>query len=324
MKELLKSYIKKSIALNSAARITHRILHNLRILSGNIYTISGTTHINLSVDKSIDYIEQVYEDYKRVSKRQQFNGRLAELGPGDNIGVVLMFLANGISEADAPDRFYSYRDNISQNKIYDALANKHPNIKQILLKTNASEYEKIPRIKRYYGPTASGEKFFNKNFGYDVIISRSVLEHLDDPLNVLQNMYKSLNMGGILIHKIDLRDHGMFTPYQHATKFLEVPKLLYTSMTHGTGYPNRILFHQYKKTLESLNGKHKYWFYISGLHGTAPLEKEYSLEELPIESKKESLSYIKQHKHKYSKEFKCVADEELMVSSFFLVCEKTQ
>ena len=278
-----------------------------------IDTHSGTTHATLSLKDSLDYIEGVFKDYQRVSDREHFKGKLAELGPGDNDGVALMFLANGASEADLADRFYSHRDLDNNKKIYDALASKYPSMALVLKESGA-------KLKRYYGAEAAGETFFDQHTGYDYIISRSVLEHVDEPALVLQKMYDALNPGGMLIHKVDLRDHGMFTPFSYALKFLEVPQWLYRLMTYGTGYPNRFLFHAYKNVLTSLNPTTR--FYVSGLHGVPELDQEYPLDKIPKELQKKAVAYINKNRHRFASEFKNIPAEDLMVSSFFFVCGK--
>ena len=50
-----------------------------------------------------------------------------------------------------------------------------------------------------------------KKGSFDLIISRAVLEHIyyiEKAFNVMDVLLKS---GGIMIHKIDFRDHGMFS-----------------------------------------------------------------------------------------------------------------
>jgi SAM-dependent methyltransferase len=322
IKEKLKYYIKKNIYVCILAYIINNLWQQIKILCGNINTTSGTTHNDLSIEQSVDYIQKVFADYQRVSKQHTFTGHLAELGPGDNLGVILMFLANGISTADAPDRFYSNRNIMQQQKIYQKLSALHPKINNILSANQDNSYENINNVTRYYGKNAAGEFFFNSTKKYDIIISRSVLEHLDNPLLALQKMYLALNPGGMLIHKVDLRDHGMLTPWHHATKFLEIPNWLYKLMTKGIGYPNRILFHRYKQLVKNFNETCKHYFYIAGLHGVQPLNQEYCITKLPHNYKQLALNYISQYKHKYAAEFKNIPNEELMISSFFWVCKK--
>lgn len=293
----------------------------LQNLVGYLQTDSGTTHTDLAIEKSCAYIEGVFSDYQRISKVSCFTGKVAELGPGDSAGVGLMFLANGAEQVDLPDRFYSKRSSKTHENIYKNLAEKYPTLEKMLKDVDLQHLESLPNLKRYYGQKASGNFFFDNHKNYNFIVSRSVLEHVDKPQIVLQKMYKALKPNGMLIHKVDLRDHGMYTPYTHATKFLELPQWLYTIMTYGSGYPNRFLFHDYKKVLLALNPKSE--FYIAGLHGVeADLSLGYPFEDIPQSLKQQSVDFIERYRYKFALPFQKVPAEDLMITSFFFVCTK--
>lgn len=320
MKEKLKLVFKKNLYLNAFIYVLYNLYSHLKILIGNITTSSGTTHSNLSIDESISYIENVFLDYKKVSGIKQFSGKVAEIGPGDNAGVALLFMADGASSVDLADRFYSTRNLNNEKLIYQALAIKYPTIDKFMDTSTAIDNEPTKGISRYYGRKASSESFFKNHKCYDYIVSRAVLEHVNDPILSLRLMYNALNPGGILIHKIDLRDHGMFSPYADPTKFLELPDWLYKLMIRDSGYPNRFLLHEYKKTLSDMGVD--FQIHISGLHGVGNLDHEYKLDELPTNLKQKALDYINQRRNKFFKSFSLCNSEDLMISSFFLVCRK--
>ncbi len=320
MKSLLKKIVKRSLLLSSLFYIFYKVCIKIKAKLGNIHSQSGTTHATLDLEQSLNYIQDVFKDYQQVSGRTQFEGCLAECGPGDNVGVALMFLNNGISSVDLPDRFYSLRNAAQQASIYQALCQRYPTIQALFEDQQNFDETHMPRLKRYYGDEAAAEQFFDRHQGYDYIISRSVLEHLDDPLLALKKMVQALKPGGLLIHKVDLRDHEMFTPYSHALKFLEVPSWIYQWMVHGTGYPNRVLFHRYRTVLQALNpGCH---FYVAGLHGIEHKDYIYPIDAIPEAMKQQSLSYVNAHRQNLAAEFQSIPSEDLMIASFFLVCEK--
>ena len=65
----------------------------------------------------------------------------------------------------------------------------------------------------------------------DAIVSRAVLEHVFDLDTALAAMHRLLKPGGRMAHKVDLRDHGLFTDGgQHALEFLTVSDRVYTWM----------------------------------------------------------------------------------------------
>lgn len=321
MKEHIKRFIKSKKYLTAILYILNNARLSVRRLF-HIITESGATHSNLSLLDSISYIENVFSDYQKISGISRFTGKIAEIGPGDSSGVALMFLANGANHVDLADRFYSVRSDKYHAKVYKELASRHPILIPLLDSVNLETLENLPSITRYYGDKASGELFFEEHKDYDVIISRSVLEHVSDPELVLNKMYEALKPGGVLIHKVDLRDHGIFTPYGSPTKFLEIPSWIYKVMTYKSGYPNRFLFHDYKKVLRRICPDTR--FYITGLHNIDEHSIEpASLEAIPLDLKQKSATSIEQNRPNFAKCFRTTPSEDLMVSSFFFVCTKS-
>jgi SAM-dependent methyltransferase len=318
MKEDLKTWVKSRTHLNSSAYLMLAMVNRLRYRLGNLNTLSGATHAQWNVDDSLRYIDTVFSDYQRISGCVHFRGRVAELGAGDSSGVGLLFLAHGAETVDLPDRFYSNRSPKTQQRIYQALGEKYPDIAAML---KAHDVDSLPDLTRYYGPEASGESFFIGSRQYDTIVSRSVLEHVDNPSLVLRAMYEALAPGGQLVHKVDLRDHGMYSPPASSVKFLEINAWLYHQMTTGVGYPNRFLFQEYKACLLALDPETE--FYISGLHGVeTDLSTGYLNEDLPPDAVSTAARFIEAHRGQFAKPFRGVPTTDLMVSSFFFVSKK--
>ena len=215
MKKLLKKFVKNNTYISACFYILQNVIIHLKRFFNNHKTNSGTTHKSFSLDESYTYITEVFSDYQKVAGKNEFHGKIAELGPGDSEGVALMFLAHGALHVDLADRFYSLRNFSKQQQIKQLLLSKYPSLHAV---TDSN-------CVRHYGELASGERFFDYHKEYDFIISRSVLEHVDNPEIVLKKMFTSLAPGGMLIHKVDLRDHGMFTPFHHSLKFLEIHKI---------------------------------------------------------------------------------------------------
>jgi len=310
--------IKKIIKKITLLAVLYYLINNILLRAKYVFssnTKSGATHYSLNSADSIKYIEEVFFDYQRLAGREGFSGRVAELGPGDSDGVALLFLANGATHIDLADRFFSKRNKEKQSEIINILTNKYPAI-------NLAEAYENKKLERHYGANASGEKFFENCKPYDFIISRSVLEHVDFPEKVLLSMYKSLNNGGTLLNKVDLRDHGMFTPYSPDTKFLEINLLVYRLMVQKIGYPNRFLFHQYKKVLQSLPNS-RCEFFVAGLHGVdVDLSRGYPYESIPLRIRERSIAFIDSQKAKFSYDLRFVESRDLSVSSFFFVLQK--
>jgi len=320
----MKSELRARIQSNYWATIAYYVLTDLlvrsRFLFGDITTTSGTAHRTLTVEESVHYIVEVFEDYKRYSGCRQFYGRVAEVGPGDSCGTALLFLNDGCENIDLVDRFFSERHVESQAAIYQTLLSKYSGLNQFLCDADLTDEKTFRSLKRHYGANASAERFFAKHVGYDFIVSRAVFEHLYDPLAALKGMAAALTSGGHLLHKIDLGDHGMFSVEHHELKFLEVPGLLYPWMTTGTGRPNRVLLHEYRKAMQhlGLDGQ----LLITRLAGIGDINPHLPYEAIPANQRAASTAYVRSVRKRFAAKFYSVSDEDLSVSGVFLVARK--
>ena len=296
-----------------------------RMALGRTDTSSGTIHSTLSLEESLNYIEGVFADYARYGAVDRFRGRAAELGPGDNVGVALLMRADGCAEVDLIDRYVSHRDESQQKKIYEALARRHP---LAHLRQGQDWNERSwSGIQWRFGPA---ETFFERSSStgetrYDFIVSRSVLEHTYDPLFTLAGMARSLAPAGRLIHKIDFRDHGMFTPAHHELKFLEVPAPVYRRMTKNSGRPNRVLIHEYRSALARLVAEgmlKSFRLLVTRLAGVGEIEPHRELEQIDPETRRRAVEFVNSHRNDFARVFRRVPAEDLAVTGVFLVAER--
>jgi SAM-dependent methyltransferase len=294
------------------------IRHSLGLVDSN----SGTTHSSLSLDESIAYVDEVFDDYKQTSGVEEFHGRVAEVGPGDNCGVALLFLADGCERVDLADRFYARRDTRHHSFIYQRLVEEHPELRNRCKNYPPADESDFEGIHRYYGQEASAESFFRNHGLYDFIVSRATFEHVMSPISALSSMTNALKPGGLLLHKVDLRDHGMFSPNFHELQFLEVPAWLYPRMTRGSGRPNRILVHQYRETLQK--EKLAFSIAVTRLAGVGDIFPYRQYEQIPQEMRQKSIDYVRSVRPRFARCFKLVSDEDLSVAGFFLVAKKLE
>jgi hypothetical protein len=287
---------------------------------GHIATNSGATHASLSVEESLAYITGVFDDYKRYSEVNTFHGRVAEIGPGDNCGVALMFLADGCDQVDLLDRFYSRRDDQQQSRIYQKLLELRPELRMRRRNVSTFEESTFDGVHRYYGKEASAENFFLSHGPYNFIVSRATLEHVSDPCAALSSMASALASGGMLLHKVDLGDHGMFSPEFHELKFLEVPEWCYSMMTRASGRPNRVLGDKYCALLRKANLQ--FSILVTRLAGVGDITPHRPYEEIPTELRQKSLTYIRSVRPRLARRFRSISDEVLSVTGFFLIAKR--
>lgn len=320
LKDRLARGVRSSTFASCAYYFSTDLWARLRFKTGYINTRSGTTHSSLPLQASLDYILEVFTDYKRYGEVTSFYGRIAELGPGDNCGVGLLFLADGSSSIDLIDRFYSERDSRAHAQIYRTLWDQHPSIAPFVEHADLNRENSFSGIQRQYGPEASAERFFCNHKGYDFIVSRAVLEHVYDPLIALTRMTDALNPRGMLLHKVDLRDHGLFSLRFHELKFLEIPDWLYPLMTRGSGRPNRILLHRYKQCMARLPLETK--FLVTRLAGVGAIDPHLIYADIPADLRQRAIDYVQSVRHRFGDSLQDVSDEDVSVAGVFLVARK--
>jgi SAM-dependent methyltransferase len=283
-------------------------LAKLRFAYGDFSNKSGMAHKNLAVSESLSYIDWVYGDYRDEAGIDKFHGKIAEIGPGDNCGVALRFVADGAGQVDLVDRFYTRRNEGKQSEIYRALiARDH-----IPGYAGFDREDQFPHITRHYGARASAEQFFADHGGYDFIVSRAVMEHVVDPKLSITRMKSALKPGGTMIHVVDLKDHGMFTAYNfHELKFLEIPEWVYVEMSRARGRPNREPLSSYRDLLPGSNIK------VTSLVGDDRLEPV-AYEDIPRDQRDAAIALVRRHKKKLQPRFQKEEDQDLAVSGFII------
>lgn len=310
----LSALVKRIKPLACAWYILDARRTQARLRRGDIATVSGTRHSGLDLQQSIAYIEKVFRDYLAWSDRPALRGRIVEIGPGDNFGVALLLLKQGAGFVEAIDKFAPRRDPVQQAAIYAALSARHG--MGDLFDGEPAEAT-IARLR--YHPGMPAERYFREQRGFSAILSRAVLEHLDDPLQSLDDMWHSLEPGGQLIHRVDLRDHGMFAG-AHPLTFLTVGQRLYGAMTRQTGRPNRVLLPDYRAHLAGRGWPARLG--ITRLVGVAEEFGNLPWEAIPAAARQQALTAVQAIRPNLAPPFVGLSDTDLAVSGFVLVAEK--
>ena len=294
----------------------------LKLAFGHLETDSGSTHAVMGPESSVRYVEEVVADYKRYGGVEYFGEVAAEVGPGDNACVAMLLRESGSRQVDLIDRYYSRRNSDKQRKIYDLLSSKYK-LQWLKSKSDWDEHD-LAGISLRIGRSA--EEYFeecskSQSPRYDTILSRSVLEHLYDPLHALESMVACLRPGGRLIHKIDLRDHGLFSPPHHELTFLTFHNSLYGWMSRNSGRPNRVLIQKYRECLAHMKAKSliEYSLYVTRLVGVGDLTPHPLYEHVPHELFQKAGSVVEKYRRKLAKEFRDIDSRDLAVSGVFLV-----
>lgn len=213
-----------------------------------------------SVSKSLNYIEEVFTEYftySGLSPKFIQNKKILEIGTGENLGVILRLICHGAQRVDTIDRFNSLIAEDAQLALYREIERNLPDDQRPLF-SSAIQFNKGYRLnedKLHYitGVGIEPMETALKKENYDIIISRAVLEHVFKIENSIKVMDRLLRPGGVMIHEIDFRDHGMFSRFGfNPLTFLTVKDNLWKKMTSHIGAPNRKIINFYQETFSSL------------------------------------------------------------------------
>ena len=282
-------------------------------------TKAGSTHATINIDESIRYVSRVFDDYKVVAGVNEFRGKVAEIGAGDSCGVALLFLAHGSAHIDLVDRFFSPRNNARQEEINRTIVSEYPELQSRCIDEAYSE-SSFRGLQRHYGEKAAAETFFRNHEGYSAIVSRAVFEHLYDPLAAISFSATALAPGGIMVHFVDCRDHGLFSTQSHELKFLELPALFYSPLKWRGG-PNRIRLGSYIQALK--RAPVEYSIYVRHLAGvSAELPERTKFEQIDKSLLATSHSYVTSIRSRLAHPFSKMEDQDLMVQGFSIRAQR--
>ncbi len=221
---------------------------------------NGKRHVRYAPEKSADYIEwyvSLFEDL--LGGRGSFRGDVCELGPGDSLAGGVLYRLRGAESVTFIERFQRQDDHAREQRIGEILYEREI-ARQGLEASGASN-----AVKPSYSAAVSGFRlvqgvaaethFAGDPACYDLILSNSVFQHVNQPLPLLQLCYDRLKPGGRMLHVIDLRNLGLLKQWGELA-WLETPPALHRLMVQNTGRPNRVRFKDYREWAESIEGDH--------------------------------------------------------------------
>jgi SAM-dependent methyltransferase len=229
----------------------------------------------------------------------------------------MLLRRDGCDQVDLPDRFSPVRDPAQQARIYDALWRADPQVRAVLGDPDPSDESTFAGLRRYNGPDGAAERFFDLHGGYDHIVSRSVLEHVVDPDRALRSMASALAPGGRMIHKVDLRDHGLYTPFAHELKFLEVRESVYRLMDRWSGRPNRLRLDTYRAALDATGLE--YQILVTRLASVGDIDPHVPYAHIDAGLRDASARYVEEVRPRLAARFRSLSTEDLSVAGIFIV-----
>jgi len=227
------AYMAALVALNVKATLTRPAL-------GSSEVERHATHA------FVTSIESYFADYLAVAGLQpdDLHGlSVLELGSGDSYGVALKFIQHGARRVVCTDRFASQRSMTGEARVYRQLLAaaaseaERGRLAHAVTCTDAGFVINDRCIQTLIAPAEHlGEYLRGEQF--DLIISRSTLEHVYDLEGVFGSIAALLRPGGRTVHKVDFENHGLFAA-QGPVYFLRFPHWLWQLASSHSGLPNR-------------------------------------------------------------------------------------
>jgi SAM-dependent methyltransferase len=306
------------------ARLTaSSFLRRFRFALGRIESDTGSTTSSLTVEDAVAYIHRTFNDYERygaLTAGMIEGANLLEIGPGDSLGVGLRFLARGAASYATLDKFFSSRDEANEQRIYEKLRQDLPEAERLRFQPD--------KVRAVYGHGAQEADRVFAPASFDGILSRAVLHEIYEAKAALEALDRVLKPGGWMLHKIDLRDDGLFSGRGfHPLEFLTISEPVYWLMAYDTDKTCRRPLPFYRDILRQLGYQAR--FVITGIIET----EGYRSVENPAGDGKEKLEagvdfgpahqrLLADIRPRLSAPFRNLNDSDLLTASVFLVAQK--
>jgi SAM-dependent methyltransferase len=330
----LRSLVKRSKWSLIGYTILHSTWQRARFASGHIDSITAFQFGAVPVAEAVRRIERNYHDYFRyghLSIEDIRNKVILEGGPGDSIGVPLLLLAAGAARVATIDKFKANVDPEHNRSIYQTLRESLPEQERrrfdsvVTLNSEMTADERY--LKSIYGTgLEESDKVFEAN-SFDLIISRGVIQEIFDTDKVFASMDRVLRPGGKMIHKIDLRDYGLFSSNgHHPLEFLTIPDAVYSLMAKQSNRPSRKTVDYYRKKMAELGYEAGYYVTTITRPGYIKPPPELIPHQRTLERGRdyteETLRLVHSIRPRLAKQFRHLSDEDLMTAGIFLVAKK--
>jgi SAM-dependent methyltransferase len=304
-------------------------INRFRLRPGSRILFKKEQKTDADAREKAGYIRYMFDEYMRFIDGDETDlagKRILELGPGDNYGVALLALTKGAKEFVCLDKYAAIRDLEFEQRVYWEL-------RETLSGSEKERFDTCVIIDG--GPTFNPDVFrsiddcpveeADRRLGeepFDYIWSRSVLEYLKNPDRAFDMMDLLLAPDGTMIHKVDVRDDGMFSAAgHHPLTFLTLSEATYRRMTSHSYRPNRWPLSFYRTHLS----RYKYTFQLPVTHILGHT-KELAAPKVAIkegrEYRREDVNRIKEIRSTLAEPFKPVSTEDLLSSGFFVVAQK--
>jgi hypothetical protein len=217
---------------------------------------SATLHFPADeISAQLARIEGIYTQYLNYAgwnSETVAGKRVLELGPGRHIGIPLRFAADSADMVVGVDKFVSLQTGPEFAVLYSRMRESLLPRQQAAFDRAIQLQPKValrPEHAAYVGQKELADCVTQLGAeSFDMVASNAVMEEIYDPMPNLRAQDALLRPGGVMVHRIDLADYGMFSKYGfHPLEFLTVPEWAYRRMVEASGQPDRRLIDYYRE-----------------------------------------------------------------------------
>ena len=324
-----KPYAKRFKWFVVATNMYQEMLRRTHLRADQVGYGEGPQRTTADVPKTLAAIDTTFENYLRYSglTPEALRGkRVLELGPGDNIGVVLRFAAAGAPFVSTIDKFVPLQDSEHHRALYqtirDRLGADEKRRFDEAIDLSSHVALKPGRVEYIYGKGFEETDTYAPD-SFDIIVSNAVLEEIYEIDRAFDAMDRLLRPDGYLLHKIDLSDYGMFVNNGfHPLEYLTIPDPVYKRMVESSGQPNRRLVDYYRGKMAALG--YEATIYTSWVLGNPKeiIPHKVTLEK-GVDYTDQTLALISSIRPRLLPRYKQLSDEDLMVQGIYLVARKS-
>lgn len=247
MRSLIKSLVPQKVW-----RSARNLIARFRLLAHTSGTCDAVDYARAADDAKVDFRD--YCELASLTPQLLAGLDVLEIGPGNNLLVAALFYAAGAKRVVCIDRFPS-RPNLEQAKAAsEALMLDLPHDQRQRFRScmtdglvSASRDLRDRLVYRSDCPIEEAPLRLGTE-RFDLVLSRSVLEHVYSLERAFASMATLTKRGGLMVHKVDLRSHED-GEQSHPLEFLTHSRRWWRWMTSHTGEPNRVRKSAYLRLL---------------------------------------------------------------------------
>ena len=329
MNNFMNKICRRSIAPIIAWGILRNYTCKQKFITGRKVRLVGTSDTGRTVNQSLAYIDNVYQTYRKYAGAQDSVNpwagmKVLELGPGENFGVALRFIADGADRVVCADKYVIERNPLQESLIYRGLAEGMSNAQRRRL-AGVLEFDgdvarlNLERITYVTGCPAETLDGALPWAPYDLLVSWAVMQYVKDAGTALRSFSRVLRRDqGVMLHKIDFRDDGMFSQFgHHPLTFMCLSECLYGLMTGNLLRPNRLCASGFEEQMKEFGFNTE--LLVSQLVG---MDKEFSsfipFAELPGRETDAADRIVRPLYGRLAEEYKGFSERQLAVCGAFL------